>query len=163
MFPSSWHARYLLLAVPWGKQLKLLPTEKRVFVLRGGAGRGKVWCCSGNTVMNIDKCNLNVIFGGKKKVFFSALTYCSCQRLLNKPGGCVEGRSTEPCPQGAAVGCSTALSVRCWRHRFPPLPALALALVPLTFLTLRSAPLLHLTAASFSQTVSSLLPGHTYG
>lgn len=124
-----------------------------------------------------------------KKGLFSVLTYCSCQRLWNKPGGCVT-RVLKADPQShthkelsAAVQCSTVLSVRCQtppclsacslqgqgnpsslgcrRDHFPPLPALTLHMLPLTFLTLHSPPLLHLTAAGFSQTISSLLSGHT--
>lgn len=78
-------------------------------MLCGGSGRGKVWWCSGNTVVSIDKCNFNIFehyLGKKKKVFFSVLTYCFCQRLLNKPGDCVTGRSTKPYPQGPHC-CST--------------------------------------------------------
>lgn len=46
-----------------GAQLELLQTEKYVFMLWGRTGREEVCCCIGNTVMNVDKSSLNIIFG----------------------------------------------------------------------------------------------------
>jgi len=146
-----------------------------------GQGEGRFDAVWKYSVTNIDKCHSNIILG--KKVFLGVLTNCSCQRLLNKPRGCVV-RVLKADPQSCTHKELSAVQLCLWDPNLP-LACLHAACrareIPppwdaedtiflLSLLRLCTCSHshfshcthhLHLTAAGFSQTISSLLSGHT--
>lgn len=105
----------------------------------------------------------------------------SCQRLMNKPEGCVEGRLTKPCPPGGHPTCAIRLCLqkakflpclsarRAWK--IPPAWDAEGTIFFLSLLQLSTCShsqvtrCLSISSPSrcrwLSQTISSLLLGHT--